>query len=149
MVVLVMSGGVCLGLGWVFAGFRKKDKLPKGKMAALAAILLLGFSASMFLLPVGRFFVNIGAWLVELATAGAVSTLVGSVCLFLVAAAFAFMVGAVVKDIATDSKPDGPTFVACSILWIFAGIAYGAAWGPVEYDTFTAELMRATVEGWS
>ncbi|GAB2918950.1 hypothetical protein ACFMQL_20715 [Nonomuraea fastidiosa] len=149
MITLVLGGGFSFGLGWVFAGIRKKDKLPGKPLGVLAVCLLLMFSASMFLLPVGRLCVNLGAWLVEMATRGAISTLIGSVVLFLLASAFAFMAGAVVKDIAKDSKPDMPTFVACSILWIFGGIAFGSVWGPLEYDAFTAEVMRQTVESWS
>ncbi|TMR99479.1 hypothetical protein [Nonomuraea basaltis] len=148
MIWFVMSGGACLGLGGVFAGFRKKDKLPEKAMGVFASLLLLAFSASMFLLPVGRMFVNFGAWLVELATAGSVKTVLGSVTLFMVTVAFFAMVGAVLKDCLKDSKPDRPTFVACCILWIFAGIAFGALSGPVEYDRFTADVMRETVESW-
>ncbi|MEV6154881.1 hypothetical protein AB0L53_31530 [Nonomuraea sp. NPDC052129] len=149
MIALVLGGGFSFGLGWVFAGIRKKDKLPGKPLGVIAVLLLLLFSASMFLLPTGRLFVNAGALLVEMATRGAIATLVGSVVLFLLAAAFAFMAGAVVKDISKDAKPDMPTFVACSLLWIFGGIAFGSVWGPVQYDEFTAELMRQAVENWS
>ena len=149
MITLVLGGGFSFGLGWVFAGIRKKDKLPGKPLGVIAVLLLLAFSASMFLLPTGRLFVNVGAWLVEMATQGAIATLVGSVVLFLLASAFAFLAGAVVKDIAKDAKPDMPTFVACSLLWIFGGIAFGSVWGPVQYDEFTAELMRQAMENWS
>ncbi|SDL76351.1 hypothetical protein SAMN05421874_128136 [Nonomuraea maritima] len=149
MIGLVLGGGFSFGLGWVFAGIRKKDKLPGKPLGVLAVLLLLVFSASMFLLPTGYLFVNFGAWLVEMAARGSMATLFGSVVLFLLAAAFSFLAGAVVKDIAKDAKPDMPTFVACSVLWIFGGIAYGSVWGPVEYAEFTAEVMRQAVENWS
>lgn len=149
MIALVLGGGFSFGLGWVFAGIRKKDKLPGKPLGVIAVLLLVLFSASMFLLPTGRLFVNVGALLVEMATRGSIATLVGSVVLFLLAAAFAFLAGAVVKDIAKDTKPDMPTFVACSVLWIFGGIAFGSVWGPVAYDEFTVEVMRQAVENWS
>jgi hypothetical protein len=148
MIGFVISGGACFGLGLVFAGFRKKDPLPGKPMGVLAVVLLLGFSASMFLLPTGRLFVNFGAWLVEMAARGELATFFGSVALFLVVAAAFALAAAVVKDIAKDAKPDRPTFVACCILWIFAGIAFGAIGGPVEYDRFTADVMRQAVESW-
>ncbi|MEU6789984.1 hypothetical protein ABZ912_63330 [Nonomuraea angiospora] len=149
MIAFVLGGGFSFGLGLICAGIRKKDKLPGKPLGVFAVVLLLLFSASMFVLPTGLIFVNCGALLVELAMRGALATLFGSLALFLLAAGFTFLAGAVVKDIAKDAKPDKPTFIACCLLWVFGGIAFGAVWGPVEYDAFTAEVMRATVESWS
>ncbi|MFI9553759.1 hypothetical protein [Nonomuraea endophytica] len=148
MIWLYIVGAASLGFGWVAAGMRRKDKKPKKKLAVLAVGLLLLFSVSMFFTPLGGICVNVGAWMITTATAGGVSTLFGTVVVFCTVAAACLLLAGVLRDVAKDGIPDPPTFVACISLWVFAGLATGVIWGPTQYDRFTAEVMRATVESW-
>lgn len=146
MIWIYIVGPFCLGAGWIIAGFRRKDKAPRKKWTAvLASALMLLFSLCMFLTPLAGIAVNIGSWLVSIASGGGWKTVVGTIIIGAICFAFGALLLGVVKDIAKDGKPDGPTYVACAVIWIVAGLTFGVVnGGPVAYDEFTAEVMRAT-----
>lgn len=146
MIWIYLLGPFCLGGGMVLAGFRRKDKEPRKKVAVISVAMILLFSLCMFLTPLGAFAVNIGAWLVSTASGGGWKTVIGTTIVMLILFALGFLVFGVVRDIAKDGMPDRPTYVACMLFWLVAGLALGAAAGPVAYDQFTAEVMRATAE---
>lgn len=146
MIWIYVIGPFCLGAGLMVAGFRPKDKAPKKKWAAMIAVsLILIFSLCMFLTPLAGITVNIGEWLVSFSSSGGWKTVVGTVIIGAICFALGCLIFGVVKDIAKDGRPDGPTFVACMVIWIVAGLTFGVVGGgPVAYDEFTAEVMKAT-----
>jgi MFS family permease len=146
MIWIYVIGPAALGLGMVMAGFRRKDKEPRKKVAVLSVALILLFSLCMFLTPMGGIAVNIGAWMVSTAQGGGWKTFVGTAIIMLICFACAFLAGGVIRDIAKDACPDRPTYLACMLMWLVVGLAVGIVGGPIAYDEFTAEVMRATVE---
>lgn len=144
MIWIYIVGPAALGFGTVMAGFRRKDKEPRKKVATISVALILIFSLCMFLTPMGGIAVNIGAWLVSTASGGGWKTLASTAIIMLICFACAFLIGGVIRDIAKDGMPDRPTYVACMVIWLVAGLAVGVVGGPIAYDEFTAEVMRAT-----
>lgn len=146
MIWIYILGPVCLGIGVVMAGFRRKDREPRKKVATISVVMILIFSLCMFLTPMGGIAVNIGAWLVGTASGGGWKTLVGTIIIMLICFACAFLAAGVFRDIAKDGLPDRPTYIACMTIWLVAGLALGVIGGPIAYDEFTADVMQATME---
>lgn len=147
MIWIYIVGPFALGGGLVLAGFRRKDREPRKKIATVSVAMILLFSLCMFLTPLGAIAVNIGAWLVSTASGGGWKTLTGTIIIMLICFALGFLLFGVIRDIAKDGMPDRPTYVACMLMWIVAGLAIGVIGGPIAYDEFTAEVMRATAGG--
>lgn len=144
MIITFVIGAFCLGVGWVSAGFRKKDNLPKKKMAIFSVIMILAFSVCMFLTPLGGIAVNVGDWIADMARGGGLKTVLGTVVIILFAAALGFLIAGVIRDISKDKTPDGPTYWACMTVWLVAGLTLGAVGGPIAYQDFTSEITNAT-----
>lgn len=146
MIWIYLVGPFCLGAGVVLAGFRRKDKNPRKKVATLSVALILVFSLCMFFTPMGAIAVNVGAWMVRTAAGGGWRTVIGTAIVMLICFSLGFMAVGVLRDLIKDGMPDRPTYVACMLLWLVAGLTLGAAAGPVAYDQFTADVMRATAQ---
>lgn len=146
-VYLVLAAGMSLGGGLFFAGMRKKDKAggpPKRRGGVLACILLLFFSFCMFLSPLAKFTVWIGAWMRDLASTTSFFGWVGLIAIGFVGFAFVFVLFGVGKDLWKDGKPDGPTFKACALSFILVGLFFGILVGSAEYDKFQHKVQVAT-----
>lgn len=146
MVWIYVLGPFCLGVGMVLAGFRRKDREPRKKVGVISVALILVFSLCMFLTPLGAIAVNIGAWLVRTATGGGWHTVAGTTVVMLICLALGFLLAGVLRDLAKDGVPDRPTYLACMLMWLVAGLALGVVGGPVSYDHFKRDLMKATAE---
>lgn len=146
MIWIYIVGPFALGGGLVLAGFRRKDREPRKKVATISVAMILLFSLCMFLTPMGGIAVNIGAWLVSTASGGGWKTVTGTVIIMLICFAMGFLIFGVFRDLAKDGLPDRPTYIACMTIWLVAGLALGVVGGPIAYDEFTADVMQATME---
>jgi hypothetical protein len=124
-VYLVLVAGMSLGAGLFLAGKRKKDQAPQRRGGVAACIALLIFSFCMFLSPLAKFLVWIGAWMRDLASTDSFFGWVGLVAIGLVGFAVVFVLFGVGKDLWRDGKPDGPTFKACALSFILVGLFFG------------------------
>jgi MFS family permease len=151
MIWLFVIGPFCLAAGLVLARFRRKDKgkgEPRKKVAVFATALILVFSLCMFWTPIAGACVNLGAWMVDTAKSGGVSTVFGYAVIALTSFALGLLVVGVIRDIAKDGVADRPTFIAAAVVWAVAAIAFGVVFGPTEYDRVTVDVMKATVNTW-
>lgn len=145
MTWIYIVGPFSLGAGLVLAGFRRKDKEPRKRVALISVALILIFSLCMFLSPLGGVIANIGGWLASTTTGGGWKTLVGTAIVCLIAFGLGFLTLGVIRDISKDSTPDRPTYIACMVIWIVAGLTVGAAGGPAAYDEVKREIERISV----
>lgn len=146
-VYLVLAAGMSLGGGLFLAGMRKKDKAggpPKRRSGVWACILLLFFSFCVFLSPLAKFLVWIGAWMRDLASTESFFGWVGLIAIGLVGFAVVFVFFGVGNDLYKDGKPDGPTFKACALSWVLVGLFFGILVGSASYDEFQQKVQIAT-----